>query len=86
MAQLLGHKVARALQSAPTHRTRATTETHRASAAQTVPVKALQDGRPQQLVAHRTLQHVPESRPELLRAVCLQPTTTRPLVLLEELR
>lgn len=86
LAQLLRHKVARALQFAPTDRTGATAETSRATAAKTVSVKALQDGRPQQLIAHWALQHVPEFRPKLLCAVCLQSTTTRPLVLLEELR
>jgi hypothetical protein len=86
LAQLLRHKVARALQFAPTDRTGATAETRRATDAQTVPVKALHDGRPQQLIANRTLQRVPEFRPELLCAVCLQSTTTRPLVLPEELR
>lgn len=86
LAQLLRHKVARALQFATTDRTGATAETLRAMAAQTVAVEALQDGRPQQLIAHRTLQRVPEFRPELLCAVCLQPTTTRLLGLLEELR
>jgi len=85
VAQLLCHKVARALQFAPTDRTGATAETRRATATQTVPVKALQDGRPQQLIAHWTLQHVPEFRPELLCAVCLQSTTARLLVLTEEL-
>jgi len=86
MAQFFRHKVARALQFAATDRTGATAETSRATAAQTVPVKALQDGRSEQLIAHRTLQRVPEFRPELLCAVCLQSNTTRPLVLPEQLR
>lgn len=86
VAKRLSHKVARTLQSTPTDRTGATAETRRASTAQTVSVQALQDGRSQQLIAHRTLQRVPEFRPELLCAVCLQSSTIRPLVLPEEIR
>jgi hypothetical protein len=86
LAQLLRHKVTRVLQFAPTDRTGATAQTRRATAAQTVAVKALQDGRPQQLIAHRTLQRVPEFCPEFLCAICLQSTTTRPRVLPDELR
>jgi len=86
VAQLLRHEVARALQFAATDRTGATAETRRATAAQTVPVKALQNGRSQQLIANWTFQRVPEFRPELLCSSCLQSITTRPLVLPEELR
>lgn len=86
VAQFLGHEVARALQSAPTDGTSPAAETRCAFAAKTVSVEALQDGRSQQLVAHRTFQQVPEFHPELLRAVCLQTITTRLFVLLAEPR
>ena len=86
VAQLLGHKVARALQFAPTDRTGATAETRRAAATETVSVKALQDGGLQQLIAHRTLQRVPEFRPELLCTACLQSTANGLPVLPEEHR
>jgi hypothetical protein len=60
VTQRLSHEIARHLHLAPTDGTWAATQVRRAFSAHAVSVEALQDGRPQQLVTHRTLQHILE--------------------------
>jgi hypothetical protein len=81
VAQSLGHKVPRAHHLTTTDWTRIATQMRSTLCAQAVSVEALQDGRPQQHVAHRTLQHVLDTFSELCNAARCHSTTTRPLVL-----
>lgn len=83
VTQRLGHQVARDLHLTPTDGTRAATQVRRALPAHAVSVVALQDGRPQQLVTHRTLQHILELSSNVRRQSA---ATIRPFVLPADLR
>lgn len=86
VAQRLSHKVPRDLHLTPTDGTRAATQARRALPAHAVSIEALKDGRPQQLVTHRTLQHILDARLQLSSNVHRHSTTTRPFVLPEDVR